>query len=331
MTEHDLHHPPRAPRRAAPDDLDDPGDLTDRGRRRRPSRVLADQRAQLEGPHPDDPEPERADAATDVPQWADAQSGPNPRPDWVITAAAAIDLDRGVLKTGKEADVHLVERSLDSDGTSRRILMAAKRYRDSEHRLFHRDAGYLEGRRVRRSRETRAMARRTQFGRDLISVQWAGAEFEALSRIWQCTASTDRDGTVRGLVPYPVQWAGRELLMEFIGEDDGTAAPRLAQLRPAPSELVDLWGQALTALGTLATEGLAHGDLSPFNVLVHQGRLVLIDLPQVVDIVVNPQGASFLARDVATMARWFTARGLPEDLCDPDHLTTELLADANLR
>ena len=114
--------------------------------------------------------------------------------------------------------------------------MAAKRYRSSEHRMFHRDAGYLEGRRVRRSRETRAMARRTEFGRDLIGMQWANAEFEALSVLWSLTRPTPSSASAptpdRALVPYPVQLRGRELLMEFIGEDDGTAAPRLAETRP---------------------------------------------------------------------------------------------------
>ena len=74
--------------------------------------------------------------------------------------------------------------------------------------MFHRDAGYVEGRRVRRSRETRAMARRTEFGRDLLAGQWAAAEFAALARLWA-------DGVA---VPYPVQLAGTELLLEFVGD-----------------------------------------------------------------------------------------------------------------
>lgn len=256
--------------------------------------------------------------------WGDAVHGPLPRPDWVITDLGAVDDERGVLKTGKEADVHLVRRHVP--GTGRAVLLAAKRYRSAEHRLFHRDAGYLEGRRVRRSRENRAMARRTDFGRDLISQQWAGAEFAALSRLWQLTESS---GTA--LVPYPVQLRGTEVLLEFVGEPDGSAAPRLAALRPDGELLVDLWRQTVDALGTLALAGLAHGDLSPYNVLVHRGRLVLIDLPQVVDVVANPQGPGFLARDVAVMARWFVQRGLPAEHVDVERLTADLLADAGLR
>ena len=85
-----------------------------------------------------------------------------------------------------------------------------------------------------------------------------------------------------------------------------------------------------SALTVLARAGLAHGDLSPYNVLVHRGELVLIDLPQVVDVVANPQGPSFLARDVANVAAWFRARGLPLDDGDVTDLTDRLLSDAGL-
>ncbi|MGH4007581.1 MAG: serine protein kinase RIO [Pseudonocardiaceae bacterium] len=236
--------------------------------------------------------------------WDVGQHGPEPHPNWLVTELAAVDTELGVLKTGKEADVHLVERAVP--GTSRFCLLAAKRYRTAEHRMFHRDAAYLEGRRVRRSRETRAMARRTAFGRDLLSGQWAAAEFTALCRLWRLGAP----------VPYPVQLHGTELLLEFLDEPDGQAAPRLAQLRPEPAALRKLWNQLIDALVILTDEGLAHGDLSPFNLLVHRGRLVLIDLPQVVDIVANPQGPAFLARDVRTVTGWFTAHGLPRKVAD---------------
>lgn len=246
--------------------------------------------------------------------WDDAQHGPLPRPDWVVTELAAVDTDLGVLKTGKEADVHLLRRGLP--GT----LLAAKRYRSDEHKLFHRDAGYLEGRRMRRSREMRAIEHRTAFGRNLIAEQWAVAEFAALSRLW----------TLGAPVPYPVQREGTELLLEFLGEDDGTAAPRLAQVRPDPDELKDLWFQATAALELLASEGLAHGDLSAYNLLVHRGRLVVIDLPQVVDVVANPGGVEFLARDVRNLAGWFHGRGLGEHVTNTAELLAELVSAAGL-
>src|SRR5438552_6310546 len=101
--------------------------------------------------------------------------------------------------------------------------MAAKRYRGSEHRMFHRDAGYLEGRRVRESRTNRAMAKRTGFGKEMIAGQWAAAEFAALCRLWEVGQQFGVQ-----IVPYPVQILGTELLLEFVGTDDGQAAPRLA-------------------------------------------------------------------------------------------------------
>ncbi|MFB9685586.1 RIO1 family regulatory kinase/ATPase [Amycolatopsis plumensis] len=249
--------------------------------------------------------------------WDDAEHGPSPRPEWVVTELAAVDTDLGVLKTGKEADVHLLRRGLP--GTPG-VLLAAKRYRSDEHKLFHRDAGYLEGRRMRRSREMRAMAQRSAFGRNLIAEQWAVAEFAALSRLW----------TLGAPVPYPVQREGTELLLEFLGEEDGTAAPRLAQVRPDPGELTDLWFQATAALELLASQGLAHGDLSAYNLLVHRGRLMVIDLPQVVDVVANPGGVEFLARDVRNLAGWFHGRGLGEHVTNTEELLAELVSAAGL-
>jgi RIO kinase 1 len=279
------------------------------------------------GPHPSVPADLDARAGTDVDgpptgdrwsTWDGATHGPRPRPSWVVTEHAAVDTELGVLKTGKEADVHLLERAVP--GTDRRVLLAAKRYRTAEHRMFHRDAGYLEGRRVRRSREMRAMERRTEFGRDLLSGQWAAAEFAALSRLWA-------DGVA---VPYPVQLAGTELLLEFVGSPGGAAAPRLAQLRPDPDLLADLWRQLADALRGLARHGLTHGDLSAYNILVHDGRLVLIDLPQVVDVVGNPQGPAFLRRDVSRVAEWFAARGLPDAADAEVALLDELCAELGI-
>jgi len=304
LREHDFTFEPTRRRRRRFDDDDEP-----RPTRTRHSYDLAtlDERGGVE----DDGPPEGDRWST----WEGAEHGPRPRPGWVITDHAAVDTDFGVLKTGKEADVHLLERAVP--GTDRRALMAAKRYRSAQHRMFHRDAGYLEGRRVRRSREMRAMATRTEFGRDLLSGLWARAEFAALTRLWQAGVP----------VPYPVQLAGTELLLEYLGTEDGAAAPRLAQLRPSADELADLWAQLVNALVGLARLGLAHGDLSAFNLLVHDGRLVVIDLPQVVDVMGNPNGPHYLARDVRRVGEWFTARGLA---CEPDALLEELLAEVGI-
>lgn len=248
------------------------------------------------------------------------QKGPSPRPDWVVTELAAVDTEHGVLKTGKEADACLITRGVP--GTDRSCLMVAKRYRSDEHKMFHRDAGYLEGRRVRASRVNRAMANRSDFGREAIAGQWAVAEFDALCRLWEVC----RQLAVEPFVPYPVQILGTEVLMEFIGEPDGTAAQRLATVRDG---IEDLWEQLLLALRVMARLGITHGDLSPYNILVHRGRLVVIDLPQIVDVVANPQGKRFLQRDVHNVVSWFQARGL--SALDEEAVVAELVAEAGIR
>lgn len=268
---------------------------------------------------PDEPEvagPPSGDRWSTWDQSTAGQRGPRPYPDWLVTDLAAVDTEHGILKTGKEADVYLIERSVPDTGRS--VLMAAKRYRDAEHRMFHRDAGYLEGRRDKESRVNRAMAKRTAFGKEAIAGQWANAEFVALCRLWNAGAA----------VPYPVQILGTELLMEFVGDADGTAAPRLAQLRPSPGELDDLWEQLEHGLSLLARDGFAHGDLSAFNLLVQHGRLVVIDVPQIVDVIGNPRGRSFLERDVRNVGAWFTARGL--DSGRVERLAADLAADLGL-
>src|SRR5579871_6002540 len=134
-------------------------------------------------------------------QSTPTERGPRPHPKWLVTDLAAVDAELGILKTGKEADVYLIRRQVP--GTDRSCLLAAKRYRAAEHRQFHRDAGYLEGRRVRESRVNRAVASRSDFGRQAIASQWANAEFSALVQLYQA----------RVPVPYPVQVSGTEVLL----------------------------------------------------------------------------------------------------------------------
>jgi RIO kinase 1 len=280
-----------------------------RGRRRRfdddEPRYL--KRAHRPEPEPVDETPDGGDRWSTWDLSTAGERGPAPNPDWLVTELAAVDTELGVLKTGKEADVFLLRRGVPD--TDRSCLLAAKRYRAAEHRMFHRDAGYLEGRQVRESRTNRAMTNRSSFGRQMLAGQWAAAEFGALCRLWR----VGQEFGVR-LVPYPVQLLGTEVLLEFLGGQDGQAAP---------------WDQLRDAMVILARCGLTHGDLSPYNILVHNGRLVLIDLPQVVDVVANPQGPQFLARDVRNVSSWFAHRGL--SCPDADELTVDLLREAGLR
>lgn len=113
--------------------------------------------------------------------------------------------------------------------------------------------------------------------------------------------------------------------MEFIGHPDGTAAPRLAQVRQGEHDLDDYYRQIVDIMRTLATAGFAHGDLSAYNLLVHEGRVRVIDLPQIVDIIANPQGLDLLHRDCVNICDWFTRHRVD---CDAEALFADLLASS---
>jgi RIO kinase 1 len=296
-------------------------------------------------PHPGqyDSDPARPDPTGPGPgqRWstwrsvAKGQRGPDPQPDWLVTRDAALDTELGILKTGKEADAFLLERAVPlgagpvSDPASipaepERCLLVAKRYRSREHGQFHRGTEYTEGRRVRRTRDQRAMEdRKSAWGRAVSATQWADAEFVALRDFWSAGAP----------VPYPVQIDGTELLMEFVGTEvtdeagrtQAVAAPRLVRERPSDDLLESYWEQLTHGMAVLARLGFAHGDLSPYNILADGERLVIIDLPQVVDLVSNPFASDVLLRDCRTVCTWFTARGLD---ADADALFADLLAQA---
>jgi RIO kinase 1 len=240
-----------------------------------------------------------------------SERGPQPWPDWVITSRAAMDTELGILKTGKEADVFLVERAVPGEPG---VVLAAKRYRSPDHRDFHRSSVYREGRSVeKKSRDQRAVERGSTYGRRVAAAAWSYAEFEALSRLY----------TIGIPVPYPVQVNGTELLMEFIG-NGLSAAPRLSASHATGTELADLYAQVAEILLALAREGCAHGDMSPYNLLVHHGRVVAIDLPQLVDVVANPNGMALLERDCRNVCEWFTRRG---HRCDAGELFAHALGE----
>lgn len=245
-------------------------------------------------------------------------------PAW-LTAGDTEDEVLGLLKTGKEAEVFVVERRT-LDGRHAAIL-AHKRYRPmqmkkgdleamgfSRARSFTNDARYHEGRKFRRSRERRAVERMTDLGKRILADRWPAQELETLV--------TAHDAGVS--VPYPVEFTGDGLLMQMLG-DDGVAAPRLVGARLDDAELARAWGQFVDGIERLTGAGVVHADLSPYNVLWWRDRLWFIDFPQAVDLVTNPHGFALLHHDVTTMCTWFTRQGLATDA---EALYADLLATA---
>jgi RIO kinase 1 len=246
-------------------------------------------------------------------------------PAW-LTDGGTEDEVLGLLKTGKEAEVFIVERrTLDGSCSE---LLAHKRYRPtkvthkgelqtlgfSRARTFAHDAKYHEGRKFRYSREQRAVERMTDLGKKILAERWPGQELDTL------VIAHDAGVTV----PYPVEFTGDGLLMQFIG-DDGIAAPRLVNARLDASQLRVAYDQLVEDLGALTRTGTVHADLSPYNLLWWRDRLWMIDFPQAVDLLQNPHGFDLLHHDVITMTTWFIRKGIP---CDGDALYAELLAEA---
>lgn len=155
---------------------------------------------------------------------------------------------------------------------------------------------------MRNTRDTRAVARGSAYGRSVSAGRWAYAEWVALCSLYELGVP----------VPYPVQLQGTEILMEFIG-DGLTAAPRLAQVRASTGELADYLDQVNAIMSLMTRAGVAHGDLSAFNLLVHHGRIVVIDLPQLVEIASNPSGLYLLHRDCVNVCDWFARKGVERD------------------
>jgi RIO kinase 1 len=248
-------------------------------------------------------------------------------PDWVLTEDFA-DIDLGNLKTGKEAEIRVVER-VHLDGSGRHLL-AQKRYRPRtiSHKgelealgferapTFRNDLVYRDGRNYgKRSRDRRAVETMTKYGKELVKQKWLGHEFEVMRALWEAGAS----------VPYPVSFDDvGGMLLEYVGDEAG-AAPRLAQARLQPDEVGIAWSQLRDELRTFVENGWVHADLSPYNVLWWEGRVWVIDFPQAVDLVQSPHGFDFLHRDVTNVARWFTRYGIDVDV---DAVFGELLAAA---
>jgi RIO kinase 1 len=187
------------------------------------------------------------------------------------------------LKSGKEASVYVVRCGAE--------LRCAKVYKDMGQRSFQQRAQYQEGRKVRGSRQARAMTRSTRFGRKEQEGAWKNAEVTAL---YQLTAAGVR-------VPRPYGYFNDVLLMELVTDGQGESAPRLGEVELTPEQAREFHGFIVQQIVRMLCAGLIHGDLSEYNVLIDASGPVIIDLPQAVNAAGNNNAFAMLERDVVNI------------------------------
>ena len=208
----------------------------------------------------------------------------------------------GELKSGKEATVYLV------DGPAG--LMAAKVYADLEVRSFKNDSSYREGRFMADERAARAIRSRTRFGLEAQQHSWVMGEYLQLWELYRAGVPVPKP--MVGPEVFDIRRAGRVVLMELIGDHEAPA-PRLSDIRLDPVAAADAFEQSVRIAEQLSALGRVHGDLSTFNLLWWQGKVILIDLPQVVMKGENPNYLEFLRRDMHTLCKSFSKLGVNAD------------------
>jgi len=204
-----------------------------------------------------------------------------------------IDSVQRQLMSGKEAMVFVVQ----SGGET----VCAKVYKEANNRSFRQAVDYTENRKTKNSRQARAMAKGTKFGRQAMEAAWQSAEVDALYRL---AAAGVR-------VPKPINFHEGVLLMELVCDANGDAAPRLNDMSFTPEEARAHHATLIREVVRMLAAGVVHGDLSEFNILVSADGPVIIDLPQAVDAAGNNHAAAMLERDVANLRHYF-GRFAPE-------------------
>ena len=197
------------------------------------------------------------------------------------------------LKSGKEAAVYVVRSGNE--------VRCAKVYKDMAQRSFQQRVQYQEGRKVRGSREARAIGKATRYGRKQQEAAWKNAEVDALYQL--------RDAGVR--VPEPHGYFNGVLVMELVTDAEGFAAPRLGEVELPAEQARDFHAVLVRQVVGMLCSGLIHGDLSPYNVLVGPEGPVVIDFPQVVSAAGNNAARTMLLRDVNNLTAYL-GRFAPE-------------------
>ena len=191
------------------------------------------------------------------------------------------------LMSGKEATVYVVRCGEE--------VRCAKVYKEANKRSFRQSVDYTEGRRVKNSRQGRAMAKGSKFGRESQEAAWQSAEVDALYQLADAGVS----------VPVPYNFYEGVLLMELVVDADGHAAPRLNDIS-LTAEQARLHHQGLIQeVVRMLCAGIVHGDLSEFNILMSERGPVIIDLPQAVDAAANNNAREMLERDVNNIKDYF--------------------------
>src|SRR5690606_12577365 len=204
-----------------------------------------------------------------------------------LVEAGLVDEVVRPLMSGEEAEVYVVRCGGQ--------LRCAKVYKEAGKRSFRHAVQYQEGRKVRGSRQARAMAKGSKYGRKEQEQAWQNAEVSAL---FQLAAAGVR-------VPRPYDYLDGVLLMELVTDGEGEVAPRLNDVDLLPEDAREFHAFIIGEIVKMLCAGVVHGDLSEFNVLLGPEGPVIIDLPQAVDASANNHAFSMLERDVRNMAEYF--------------------------
>lgn len=204
-----------------------------------------------------------------------------------LVADGLVDRVMRQLMSGKEAMVYVVQCGDE--------LRCAKVYKEANKRGFHKAADYVEGRKIKNSRQARAMAKGSRYGRQEQEAAWQHAEVDALRRL---AAAGVR-------VPTPYDFHEGVLLMELVTDEDGEPAPRLNDLALGEDDARRFHADLVRQVVRMLCAGIVHGDLSEYNVLVDRVGPVIIDLPQAVDAAANNNARAMLERDVDNLAAYF--------------------------
>ncbi len=191
------------------------------------------------------------------------------------------------LMSGKEATVYIVQCGSET--------RCAKVYKEANQRGFHQAVHYTEGRKVKNSRQARAMEKGSRYGRKEQESAWQHAEVDALHKL---AAAGVR-------VPHPYGFYDGVLLMELLSDANGEPAPRLNDLELTPKQARQFHAMLIRQVVLMLCAGIVHGDLSEFNILVDSTGPVIIDLPQAVDAAANNNAGRMLQRDVENLANYF--------------------------